>query len=353
MDTMVPAIEGALECFPVRWEFKVSPLPKFVVYWDEQNPSEILIRSFENWQKIRGLNLAWAIVDELDVVNPKISRPALKLLMGRIRTGNVRQVAFSSTPEGFGLMYEFFVTEARENRRIIKAKTTDNPHLPSDYLDNLLENYPANLVEAYVNGEFVNLSRNTAYHAFDRVRNLSTETIQPNERLYIGQDFNIGKMASVILVRRGDTYHAVDEIYGLLDTQTLANEIKARFPNHKVVIYPDASGSARKTSASMSDLQILASYGFEIAVGSKNPPIKDRMNCVNTAFLNGKGESRLFVNSRACPILTRSLEQQALDDNGLPEKKNDLDHLTDSLGYPIYFLLPTIGRGGFGNARVL
>lgn len=352
MDTMVPAIEFALELMPIRWEYRASPLPKFIVYWQDENPSEILVRSFENWQKIRGLNLAWAIVDEIDVINRKISDQALRLLMGRIRTGNVRQLAFSSTPEGFGLMYDFFVTDANKgDRRIIHAKTTDNPHLPSDYLQDLLANYPANLVDAYINGQFVNLQTRTAYHSFNRFQNDSQETVQPNDRLYIGQDFNVGKMASVVLVKRGKTYHAVDELWGLHDTSHVIHELKQRYPNHRKEIYPDVSGNQRHTSASQTDLDLFIQAGFQIVKGSINPAIKDRVNCVNTAFRNGLGQTHLYVNTKLAPNLTRCLEQQALGSDGKPEKKNDLDHLPESLGYMVYWCLPVTGAGGFSSSR--
>lgn len=352
MDTMVPAVEFALELMPIRWEFRASPLPKFIVYWNDENPSEILVRSFENWQKIRGLNLAWAIVDEIDVVNRKISDQALRLLMGRIRTGNVRQLAFSSTPEGFGLMYDFFVTDANKgDRRIIHAKTTDNPHLPPDYLQDLLANYPANLVDAYINGQFVNLMTATAYHTFDRHQNGSNESVQPNDRLYIGQDFNVGKMASVVLVKRGETYHAVDEFFGMHDSSHTIYEINNKYPQHRKELYPDVSGNQRHTSASQTDLDLFAQAGFQIVRGKVNPAIRDRVNCVNTAFKNGLGVSKLFINPLRCPNLVRCLEQQALGSDGKPEKKNDLDHLPESLGYVVFWCLPVSGHAGFGTSR--
>jgi hypothetical protein len=354
MDTMVPAIEFALELMPIRWEYRASPLPKFIVYWDDKNPSEILVRSFENWQKIRGLNLAWAIVDEIDVVNRKISDQALRLLMGRIRTGNVRQLAFSSTPEGFGLMYDFFVTDAKKgDRRIIHAKTTDNPHLPPDYLQDLLANYPANLVDAYINGQFVNLITKTAYHAFNRAQNNSFESVQPNERLHIGQDFNVGKMASVVYVERDKKYHAVDEFFGMQDSSHTIESINEKYPNHSKFLYPDVSGNQRHTSASQTDLSLFSQAGFQIIRGTTNPAIKDRVNAMNTGFLNGLGEIQLFVNVLRCPNLTRCLEQQAIGADGKPEKKNDLDHLPEAAGYAAYRLLPINRQSSFGSSRAM
>jgi predicted phage terminase large subunit-like protein len=42
--------------------------------------------------------------------------------------------------------------------KLYKGRTTDNKHLPKDYVANLAAQYPAQLLEAYLNGEFVNLN---------------------------------------------------------------------------------------------------------------------------------------------------------------------------------------------------
>jgi len=91
--------------------------------------------------------------------------------------------------------------------------------------------------------------------------------------------------------------------------------------------------------------------GFQIVRGTINPSIRNRVNCVNTAFKNGLGETHLYMNTKLVPNLTRCLEQQALGSDGKPEKKNDLDHLPESLGYAVYWCLPVMGAGGFSSSR--
>jgi hypothetical protein len=50
---------------------------------------------------------------------------------------------------------------------------------------------------------------------------------------------------------------AVDEITGVLDTQNMCNVIKQKYPNHRIVIYPDSSGKNRTTNADKTDINIL------------------------------------------------------------------------------------------------
>ena len=74
----------------------------------------------------------------------------------------------ASTPEGYKILYQLFVEEGdRPDRRLIKAKTTDNP-LPPGFIESLYQSYDANLIASYINGEFTNPSNTTVYHPFDR-----------------------------------------------------------------------------------------------------------------------------------------------------------------------------------------
>jgi hypothetical protein len=121
-----------------------------------------------------------------------------------------------------------------------------------------------------VHGQFVNLSTRTDYHAFDRHRNGSNETVHPNERLHIGQDFNVGKMASVVYVERDKKYHAVDEFFGMQDSSHTIELINEKYPKHSKFLYPDVSGNQRHTSASQTDLSLFTQAGFQIIRGNIN-----------------------------------------------------------------------------------
>lgn len=48
---------------------------------------------------------------------------------------------------------------------------------------------------------------------------------------------------------------------------------------------------------------------------------------MNSLILNGEGERRFLVNTHTCPKMTDSLEQQAYDKNGQPDKSSGLDHM--------------------------
>jgi len=75
-----------------------------------------------------------------------------------------------------------------------------------------------------------------------------------------------------------------------------------------------------------------------VIAGESNPPISDRVNCVNSGFLNAKGDRRLKVNVRNCPWLVSRLEAQQYK-NGKPLKDGTEDIL-DGFGYKIVNLMP-------------
>ncbi|BAS55372.1 phage terminase large subunit [Leptolyngbya boryana IAM M-101] len=343
-DTLIPEMDDQLEALGIPYKFRASPLPSYTLFFPN-GKTRVLVRSFENWRRIRANNLSFACVDEIDVVEPRISKPAFKLLMGRIRVGKVRQVAVVSTPEGFGLLWEFFVKEAagKSDRRLIHAKSTDNPFLPEDFIESLLENYPPQLIRAYLNGEFVNLTQGAIYTSFDRALNNCLD--EPDlEYLHLGMDFNVGKMAAVVHVFRMQEPRAVDEFVNLQDTPAMIVAIKERYPDHAkqglIKVYPDASGNNRSTkNASESDIALLKQAGFEVIVDKTNPSVRDRINAMNAAFCNAKGQRRYRVNALRCPEYVQCLEQQVWKD-GQPDKTQGFDHLNDSSGYFISKVMP-------------
>lgn len=158
--------------------------------------------------------------------------------------------------------------------------------------------------------------------------------MNPHEPLHIGMDFNVMNMAAVINVIRGDLPISVNELTGVRDTPTMAAMLKDRYPGRSITIYPDASGQSRKSvNASESDLSILRQAGFSVGVDTTNPAVKDRVLSVNGMILNAEGRRRWKINTDNCPRLTESLEQQAYDKNGEPDKTSGFDHINDAQGY--------------------
>lgn len=343
---LIPEMIDALEAFGIPYKYNRA---ESIFYCRiDGRQTRIICKSMENYDRLIGINAAWVIMDEFDTAKTELAYSAFQRLMGRLRAGNVRQMVIVSTPEGFKAMHRIFVVEAREGRRLIKARTADNRHLPDDYIPSLIEAYPAQLIAAYLDGDFVNLKSGTVYNAYNREANSSREVVRPNEPLFIGTDFNVANMASVIFVRRPDGFHAVGQLAGIYDTPDLIRTLKERYAGHKVAIYPDASGGSRKTvNASTSDIAMLRQAGFRVVVDAANPAVRDRIVSVNSAFQHGK----LWVNEQAAPDVARCLEQQAYGKSGEPDKEGGFDHMNDACGYFVAKELPV--RKPVSRARII
>lgn len=308
-----------------------------------------ICRSMERPSTIVGFKIGHALVDELDVMDPKKAMLAWRKIIARMRYNNPglrNGIDVTTTPEGFRTTHALFVQavidkpELAKSYGLIQASTYDNEaNLPDDYIQSLIDAYPEELIAAYLNGQFVNLNTGTVYRSYNRVRHNSTETIQPKDVLRIGMDFNVMHMAATIYVVRNNGWHAVAELKDVFDTPDMVRILKERYPGHRKIIYPDASGDNRKSQdASKSDIAILKQAGLEVKVNPSNPAVKDRINAVNKQLQLGK----LWVNAKACPTTAKCLEQQAYDDNGEPDKKSGFDHQNDATGYPIAHEFPII-----------
>lgn len=360
-DIFYPTIGEVAETMGLRVRVKRGD-HEVEVYSGSKYRCSIICRSIDDPANIVGFKIGHALVDELDLLAEKKAEQAWRKIMARMRYkvhGVKNGIDVTTTPEGFKFVYRQFVKSLRDkpnlNERygLVQASTFDNEaNLPDDYIDSMLEAYTPELIKAYLNGEFVNLLSGTVYHQFDRKLNHSNEAPEAGETLFIGMDFNVGKMAAVTHVKRGGNPIAVDEFMDGYDTPDMIRRIKERYWEYRdddyrktceIRIYPDASGDSRKSvNASVTDLALLRNSGFSVHAPKANPPVKDRVNAMNAMFCNAKGERRYLVNSDRCPSYADCLEQQPWAATGEPDKKGGLDHPNDAGGYFIHKDYPLI-----------
>lgn len=313
------------------------------IYTSSAGFGDFIMRTLDNPERIVGYETYTAHADELDTLKTEHARKAWNQVIARNRQRPAglddpfNQASAYTTPEGFKFCHDRWVANRTESYAMVQAATYSNPYLPPDYISSLRESYPGELIDAYIEGRFVNLTTGTVYSAYDRERCRSHETIKPQEPLFIGQDFNVGAMASTVYVKRPNGWHAVDELTGIYDTPELIKTLDNRYDGHQITIYPDASGASRKTvNASTSDIALLKQAGYRVKAPKKNPVVKDRIMAVNGAL----ERAEMWVNDRKCPNTASCLEQQAYDKNGEPDKQGGFDHQNDATGYPIVFELP-------------
>lgn len=355
------------------YEYKLNKTDKeFSLYENGRKIGMTLFRNLSEPESIVGYQVGYTLIDETDIPRRHIMDKAFKKILGRNRLVTpiedqdiisafeqtntipdgayfhdglqrlcwVNSIDVAGTPEGFKWFHDRFVTHFNPRTDVlIRASTYSNMHnLPDDFIDTLREQYPSELFEAYVNGEFINLTSGTIYKYFKRTTHHADDVDNGSEELFIGQDFNIGGCVSIVYVKHGDSLIAVNE-FESYDTKSIIKNIKSFYPNRVMSIFPDASGNAKKTSASQTDINMLRNAGFKVFVNSRNPSVKDRHNIVNNQF----EKMKLLVNTKQCPKFTNALEQHAYAQNGEPDKfsgAGTIDDYTDAGTYPIAYMFP-------------
>jgi hypothetical protein len=308
----------------------------------------VIFRTLDNPDRIVGYEVADSIVDELDTLKQVDAEHAWRQVIARNRQkkpdGSLNTVAVATTPEGFRFVYDRWAKNLETGYRLIRASTYSNArNLPDGYIDSLRRSYPAQLIAAYLDGQFVNLTAGAVYPDFGREANHTDETIQPGEDLHIGLDFNVYNCTAAVGVIREGKPRILSELVKMRDTPHVIATIQEKFSGHKITIYPDASGQSNKTvNATESDILLLQRAKFSVLVPTKNPFVKERVMAVNALICNSLGERTLKINTRLAPTVTECLEQQIYDKNGEPDKFDGKDHAPDALGYFLHFRWPVV-----------
>jgi len=349
-DIFYPTIEEVAFAFGLNVEIKQG-VHEVSFYSGRQYRGTTICRSMDKPANIIGFKIGHALIDELDTLPINKAEESWQKIIARMRyksKGVKNGIDVASTPEGFRFCHKKFVQLPQEdpgllkNYSLVQVSTYDNEkNLPDDYIPSLLESYPKELIESYIDGQFTNLTSGTVFRNYNRKRCNSTERIIDKEPLFIGQDFNVEKMASAIFVQRKDGFHAAAELKDLFDTPDVIKIIKYKWAEngHRIIMYPDATGKSRKSvDASKSDLSLLSQAGFTVRNNPRNPAPKDRILATNKAFEVGK----IHVNAKECPTIARCLEQQAYDSNGEPDKKSGFDHMNEAFSYFVAYEMPII-----------
>jgi hypothetical protein len=317
--------------------------------------ASIILRTMDRPEKIVGYEVADSVIDELDTMPQDKAYDVWRKIVARNRQkkpdGDKNTVGVCTTPEGFRFVYEKWKKDPFDGSELIRASTYSNElNLPEGYIDSIKNTYPDAMLQAYLNGEFVNLAHGCVYPDFDRQLNGCDSIYSAGEPVHIGMDFNVGKMSASVHVSRDGDPHAVDEFHGYLDTPHIIAAIVEKYWSKErscsIFIYPDASGGNRKSSnASESDIALLRQAGFTVLANKRNPFVRDRIAAMNKMiFCNGV--RRYKVNVDKCPHLVETLEKQAYDKNNEPDKSSGFDHMGDASGYYISYTFPIAQSAG-------
>jgi phage terminase large subunit len=310
--------------------------------------SRILLRAVDEFERLRGTNLAWFGLDELTYT----LEGAWLRLEGRLRDPRATQrCGFAVwTPKGFDWVYRKFISHPVEGYEAIHAQPFENRFLLAqvpDFYERLRGSYDESFYRQEVLGDYLNVQGGLVYHAFSRERNVRRMEVDPARPVVWALDFNVDPMCSVIAqVERNGEVSVLDEIaLRRATTEQACEEFEKRFglPRAGVVVYGDASGASMNTTG-YSDYQVIRNYfatrsaKVVYRVPKANPPVRDRVSLVNARLRNARDEVQLFVDPK-CKELIDDFEQVSYEEDSTQvdkDKDRRRTHLSDALGYLIW-----------------
>lgn len=130
--------------------------PTWILDWNEafntlmlKNGSQIIFRPIDDIRKQRSLNLGWFYIDQAE----ETDESDFLDLVGRLRHPVSKQFGFMTVnPDGHNWIWKNFFNPDKPKYKGINSTTMDNPHLPEDYIQSLLTNYPKDWLDKFFYG---------------------------------------------------------------------------------------------------------------------------------------------------------------------------------------------------------
>jgi hypothetical protein len=325
-----------------------------------RNGSKIRLFGLDKPERILGVKLAGAVIDEYDHVKTNaydaVIRPALSDSKGFCwfsGSPDCRQKRLKSLCEDVKL-------KNLQDWSIYKFSSADGGYIDKEEIETARKELdPRTFREQYEATFEDTLGR--VYYAFSFDENVSEKAIyNPNIPLRIFWDFNVDPLCvgfahvyTELDEFRKQVYriHVFDEIVlSNSNTPEMCRVISEKYGKHKsgMIHYGDATSKARNTASSLSDYQIIYDFfrnqnGISMRFKDSNPAVKDRINAVNSIFLSTDGKRRAIINPKCRNYIKDFLDVSYKDNTCEIDKSNPAQtHASDSFGYFIDYDFPVI-----------
>ena len=331
----------------VCWDMLISQIPpEYITKTNEtalkidfKNGSSISLKGAEKPDNLRGRAIDFVVLDEFADMKPEawyeVIRPSLS---GRQSQG---EALFIGTPKGRNHFYDLYGkgVDHDDGWSSYQYTTIEGGNVPPEEIESAKADLDTRTFQQEYEAQFVNYS-GIIYYGFKREESVKRHD-GDRSVIHVGMDFNLDPMSAVLMTRKGDTLHIFDEVvmFGS-NTDEMVAELRERYGNGTIVIYPDPASRQRKTSAGgRTDLSILQNAGFEVRVRNSHAAVRDRINAVNSRLLSNDGQRRLYVDPK-CKKVIESLERHTYKEGTSQPEKDGFDHMNDALGYAVEYLFP-------------
>jgi len=293
----------------------------------------------DSLKSLEGFGRAW--VEEAH----SISERSMDMLLPTIRAPG-SEIWFSWNPDQPTDPVDKFFRNPPDNALHVHVTYRENPFLPNvmtDEAQRLRAADPDAYEHIWEGGYFMGGSGRVYSTFVNREHpegNIHEGLEDVGGPIYVGMDFNVDPMSLVFAVKAGDECHILDALeLPTSNTQEAAREIRDRYPTREVIVCPDPSGRARKTSApaGQTDFTILKEHGFKVRAPAKAPPIKDRENNAKMMYYDAETDRRrCLIHPRADALRVALANLKYKEDTSQRDKKSGFDHICDAADYLLW-----------------
>lgn len=332
-----------IEAIPRKWIRKINETTMTIRL---VNGTVIELKGADKPDSLRGVGLHYIVLDEMQDMGEelwtKVLRPTLASTGGH--------ALFLGTPKAYNYLHSLYRNgQDPENVKSGMWESWQYPTITSPYIPKFeIEAARRDMDEKSFRQEFeasFETMSGRVYFPFDRAVHVGKYEFNPKLPIWVGQDFNIDPMSSIVMQPQPDgEVWVVDEaiLFGSNTEETCA-ELERRYWRHidKVTVYPDPAGGQRQHARGETDLDIFREKGFKrLKYRRKHPFVADRVNAVNRMLKAADGTVRLRVNER-CKHTIKALEQTIYVPGSRDvDKKAGIEHAADGLGYCIELEFP-------------
>jgi hypothetical protein len=347
-DVVLPQFLDMVEGTGMLKEFKKSENKAILT-----NNSEVLFRSLDRPNWMRGLELSWFFIDE----GRHISMEAWKVLYGRLRQRGYRHAGWvCSTPNGYDWMWENFHPDSPhrlQDATWYGAPTFENKHLPPEYVSSLEASYSGRFYEQEVLGHFVGLTEGAVFFEWEPKTAITDVPFRRDLPLYSEWDFGMGDLnvviffqldwAEKVLPDKTKVSVPVKRCIGALEGNDRTSGewaglfhtyCEERFGELPVQNFGDPAGRQRNQVSGTSVIEDLAAHGVYITPAPKRP-VDHAVRILN----NMMGDGRVLVDRTHCERLAASISSHKwqLDASGNRTSNTPVhdwtSHYCDALRY--------------------
>ena len=315
---------------------------------DYPNGATIILESANNDRKIerlRGLNLAWAWMDEAAYQAAKV----YNVLSDRLRVGAYRNLFATTTPRGFNWVHDVFaeplpdtpavdlpdgaVYRNAATTSVLGVSTRANPAHPDDYIERQERQRSGEAYEQEIEGQFVSFE-GLVYKWFDRENRVPTDALPERwDKTIYGLDWGGSAPTAIVVCRQsGDEWYVVDEFYEpRVVNETIVAELERMHDRYgRGPIYCDTNEPRA--------IEQLNREGFDAREADKS--VETGIRHVDSL------RERLYVGETCQHTIDEFNTYQYKDGGDSDDVLKENDHAMDALRYALFTDASALNAGG-------